>query len=310
MELIRGSHNLRERHRGCAVTIGNFDGVHKGHQAILARLVARARELGVKSTVMIFEPQPVEFFAPDKAPARITPLRDKVRALAACGIDQILCLPFNKALSSLSADDFIRTLLVDGLDTQYLVVGDDFRFGRGREGDIHLLRQAGQMHNFAVVDTPTVEAQGERISSTRIRAALKDNRLKDAAELLGHRYCINGRVRYGDQLGRTIGCPTINQALDAKRAAVAGVYVVQVSGGGLSCWPGVASCGTRPTVNGQDNRLETYLLDYDGNLYGQYLTVEFLQFLRPEEKFDDLETMKAAIDDDIAAARQFFESTS
>lgn len=308
MQLIRGRHNLRARHRGCVVTIGNFDGVHLGHQAILAQVVAKARELGAKSTVMLFEPQPAEFFAPDKAPARLMTLRDKLTALAETGVDQVLCLRFNRALASLSAQAFVDELLVAGLDTRYLVVGDDFRFGAGREGDAEFLRRAGAAAGFAVADTATVEVDGERVSSTRLRAALAAQDFAQVARLCGRPYCISGRVRYGDQLGRTLDCPTANLALAMVQAPVAGIYMVRVTGAGLDGWPGVASCGTRPTVNGQDNRLEVHLLDFAGDLYGQHLTVELLQFLRPELKFDSLAALQAAIHADIDQARLFFST--
>lgn len=307
MHLIRGIHNLRSHHRGSVVTVGNFDGVHLGHQAIIKQVVNKARKLDCHATVMLFEPQPAEFFAPDKAPARLMLLRDKLTALQACGVDQILCIPFNRAFASLSARQFVEQLLVNGLGARYLVVGDDFRFGKGREGDFAFLQQAGQAHQFAVCDTTTVEQGGQRISSTRIRAAIGAHNFTLAAQLLGRPYCISGRVRYGDQLGRTINCPTANLLLPMITAPVAGIYAVTVSGAGLSQWPGVASCGTRPTVNGKDNRLEVHLLDYSGNLYGKHLSVELRQFIRPELTFSGMDALKAAIDDDISSTRHYFK---
>lgn len=307
MELIRGQHNLRARHQGCVLTIGNFDGVHLGHQAILAQVVAKARALGVKSCVMIFEPQPAEFFARAKAPARLMPLRDKLMAMAAAGVDQVLCLRFDKRLAALTAAAFVDELLVAGLGTRFLVVGDDFRFGAGRAGDVAFLRQAGQTSGFAVTDTHTVAVDGERVSSTRVRAALEAQDFTQVARLCGRPYCISGRVRYGDQLGRTIDCPTANLALSMVKAPLAGIYVVRVSSQQLDGWPGVASCGTRPTVNGTDNRLEVHLLDFSGDLYRQHLRVELLQFVRPELKFDGLAELKAAIANDVLQAREFFQ---
>lgn len=307
MELIRGRHNLRARHAGSVVTIGNFDGVHLGHQAIIKQVLAEAKERGTKSTVMLFEPQPIEFFAPDKAPARLMPLRDKLATLAASGIDQVFCARFNQSFSSLSPNAFIDDLLIEGLGTRHLVVGDDFRFGKNRAGDIALLRHAGEKAGFSVVDTPTVEQGGERVSSTRIRNALADNNLALATKLLGRPYFVSGRVRYGDQLGRTIDCPTANLALPMHNAPVAGVYAARVYGAGLDGWPGAASCGTRPAVNGQDNRLEVHLLDFSGNLYGRHLRVELVHFLRPELDFDGLAPLKAAIADDILQTRTFFQ---
>lgn len=306
MRLIRGQHNLRACHRGSVVTVGNFDGVHLGHQAILEQLVAKAKELGCLSTVMLFEPQPSEFFAPEQAPARILPLRDKLKALAGRGIDQVVCIHFNKKFSSQTAQEFVDKLLINGLYTRHLVVGDDFRFGAGREGDFAFLQRAGQAAGFSVSDTPTVLHQGERVSSTRIRRALASHDFPLASALLGRRYCISGRVRYGDRLGRTLDCPTANLRLP-QHAAIGGIYAVKVNGQELDSWPGVASCGTRPTVKGEDNRLEVHLLDYSGNLYGQYLEVELVTFIRPEENFDGLEPLKAAIANDIAITRTYFQ---
>jgi riboflavin kinase/FMN adenylyltransferase len=308
MRLIRGLHNLCPRHHGSVVTVGNFDGVHLGHQAIIAQVVEKARETNSLATVMLFEPQPVEFFTPEQAPVRIMPLRDKFLALATCGIDQLLCVRFDAVFSSLSAQDFVDHILVDGLGTRHLVVGDDFHFGAGREGNFVFLQQAGEKANFSVSDTPSMMFDGERVSSTRIRAALQQQDFALASRLLGRPYCITGRVRYGDQLGRTLDCPTANLALSMLHAPVAGIYVVRVSGAGLENWPGVASCGTRPTVNGQDNRLEVHLLDYSGNLYGKHLNIEMVRFLRPEQHFDGLASLKAAIDDDIRQARLFFQN--
>lgn len=306
MELIRGCHNLRARHAGTVVTIGNFDGVHLGHQAVLAQVVAHARQLEKRATVVLFEPQPVEFFAPDKAPARLMMLRDKLGALADTGIDQVLCVRFDRNFAALTATDFIDRLLVQGLAAKQVIVGDDFRFGAGRLGDTNLLRQAGESAGFTVTDTPTLLLEGERVSSTRIRTAIEAHDLAQVQHLLGRPYCISGRVRYGDQLGRTLDCPTANLALSMRRAPVAGIYAVQVSGAGLVAWPGVASCGTRPTVNGRDNRLEVHLLDFQGDLYGRHLRVEFLKFLRPELHFDGLDALQAAMAEDMTRTRNYF----
>lgn len=309
MELIRGLHNLRPRHRGCVATIGNFDGVHLGHQRILEQVLVQARARRLKSTVILFEPQPQEFFAPDKAPPRLMTLRDKVRALREAGIDQLLLCRFDDAFRSQSAAQFVQRLLVDGLGIDYLVVGDDFRFGAGRDGDFAYLQQAGDKAGFEVTDTTTCLVDGERVSSTRIRAALQAGDLVLAAALLGKPYRISGRVRHGDKRGRELATPTANLAMRRVQSPVAGVYSVRVFGAGLSGAPGVANVGTRPTVNGSDNRLEVHLLDYSGDLYGKYLDVEFLHFQREEKKFDGLDALKAAIWQDIDQARHFFGLT-
>jgi len=306
MELIRGLHNLRPRHRGCVATIGNFDGVHRGHRRILDQVLEQARARGLKSAVMLFEPQPQEFFAPEQAPPRLMTLRDKIRALDAAGIDLLLCCQFNDAFRSQSAEQFVQRLLVGGLGVEYLVVGDDFRFGAGREGDFAYLTAAGAGFGFDVTDTPTCLIDDERVSSTRVRAALQQGDLAQAAVLLGRPYAISGRVRHGDKIGRQLNTPTANLAMRRVQSPVAGVYSVRVSGAGLHGAPAVANVGTRPTVNGTDNRLEVHLLDYDGDLYGKYLDVEFLHYQREEKKFDGLDALKMAIRQDIDHARHFF----
>lgn len=306
MELIRGQHNLRERHRGCVVTIGNFDGVHLGHRKILDRIIAEARTRALRSCVMIFEPQPREYFHPETAPPRLMTLRDKVLALAAAGVDQVLCCRFDAAFRALDAEQFVQRLLVDGLGVRYLVVGDDFRFGADRGGDFAMLCAAGRRHGFEVTDTPTCTLRGERVSSTRVRAALQAGDLAFASELLGHPYRISGRVRHGDKRGRTLAAPTANIAMRRVQSPVSGVYAVRVSGAGLDQWPGVANVGTRPTVNGIDNRLEVHLLDFDGELHGHYLAVDFLHFMRPERKFDGLDALRSAIRNDIDQAKHYF----
>lgn len=212
-EFIRGLHNLRPRHRGSVATIGSFDGVHLGHQAILRQVTGKARELGLPSVAMVFEPQPHEYFAGDKAPARLMRLRDKMRALFAAGIDRVLCLQFNPSLRSLSAQAFIQRVLVEGIGVKYLVVGDDFRFGCDRSGDYQALKRAGQQFGFEVTDTHTYEIGGERVSSTRIRQALEQSQFELAAQLLGKPYVITGHVIYGQQLGRQLGVPTANVQL-------------------------------------------------------------------------------------------------
>ncbi|MBA1202596.1 bifunctional riboflavin kinase/FAD synthetase [Pseudomonas capeferrum] len=303
MQLVRGLHNLRPEHRGCVVTIGNFDGVHRGHQAILARLRERARTLGVPTCVVIFEPQPREYFAPDTAPARLARLRDKVELLTVEGIDRVLCLAFNERLSRLSATEFVETILVDGLGVRHLEVGDDFRFGCDRAGDFAFLVDAGRQYGFSVEAAYTVEQDGLRVSSTEVRKALADADFALAAALLGRPYCISGRVLHGQKLARQLGTPTANIQLKRRRVPLSGVYLTSAEIDG-KVWPGVANIGVRPTVAGDGRpHLEIHLLDFAGDLYGRRLTVEFHHKLREEQRFASLEALKSAIDADIAAAR-------
>lgn len=303
MQLVRGLHNLRPQHRGCVATIGNFDGVHRGHQAILARLRERAVELGVPSCVVIFEPQPREFFAPDTAPARLTRLRDKLELLAGEGVDLVLCLAFNQRLRKLSAAEFVDTILVGGLGVQHLEVGDDFRFGCDRLGDFDFLQQAGAAQGFTVEAAQTVEIGGVRVSSTKVRDALAAADFVQAERLLGRPFQIAGRVLHGQKLARQLGTPTANVQLKRRRVPLTGVYLVSTEIDGKT-WPGVANIGVRPTVSGDGSaHLEIHILDFTGDLYGRRLTVAFHQKLRDEQRFASLEALKTAINADVAAAR-------
>lgn len=314
-ELIRGLHNLRPRHRGCVATIGTFDGVHLGHQAIIAQLKQRAREHGLPSVAMIFEPQPHEYFSGEKAPARLMRFKEKVLALFEAGVDRVLCLQFNDKLRGLSAEAFIQRILVDGLGIAHLVVGDDFRFGCDRSGDYRLLQQAGSQGGFTVEDTATVEVGGERVSSTRIREALQRGDFELAQTLLGKPYRITGRVAPGRALGRQLGAPTANVRLHRYRSPLVGVYTVRATAtdgselaAGRAEIDGVANVGFRPTVEGEGAQplLEVNLFDFSGDLYGRELAVEFCHKLRNEEKFASLEILKARIAQDIRDARDWF----
>lgn len=306
MRLVRGLHNLRPLSQGCVATIGNFDGVHRGHQAILARLRDRALELRVPSCVVIFEPQPREFFAPDTAPARLARLREKLELLAEQGVDFVLCLAFNKRLRELSADEFVHQVLVDGLRVKHLEVGDDFRFGAGRSGDFDFLVQAGAREGFSVEAALTVELDGERISSTRVRQALQQGQLELAERLLGRPYALAGRVLHGQKLARQLGTPTANIQLKRRKAPLQGVFLVGVQIGARR-FHGVGNIGQRPTVAGDGRpHLEVHLLEYAGDLYGQRLTVVFHHKLRDEQRFASLEALKEAIDADVAAARAYW----
>ncbi|AJE14255.1 bifunctional riboflavin kinase/FMN adenylyltransferase [Stutzerimonas balearica] len=309
MQLVRGLHNLRPRHRGCVATIGNFDGVHRGHQAILARLRERAAELGLPSCVVIFEPQPREFFAPDKAPARLTRLREKLCLLEQQGIDQVLCLAFNRRLRELSAAEFVQAVLVEGLAVRHLEVGDDFRFGCDRAGDFDFLLRAGAAEGFSVEAATTIEVDGQRVSSTRLREVLARGDLQAAQALLGRPFSLTGRIVHGQKLGRQLGAPTANVQLKRRSTPLSGVYMVSLVLDG-SPHPGVANIGMRPSVrsDGQPH-LEVHLLDLQADLYGRRVQVVFHHKLRDEQRFASLEALKAAISADIAAARDYWRAS-
>jgi riboflavin kinase/FMN adenylyltransferase len=303
MELIRGLHNLRARHRGCVATIGNYDGVHRGHQAVLGQLAEQSRQLGLPTAVMIFEPTPREFFAPEQAPPRIASLREKLEDLADTGVERVLCARFDARFAAQSPQDFIARVLVEGLGVRYLTVGDDFRFGHRREGDFALLQAAGRAQGFEVRSLPAYCLDGERVSSTRIREALAAGDMRQVAQCLGRPYRISGRVEAGQQLGRKLGVPTANLPLRERRAIRYGVYAAQVDTPGGKALPAVVSVGIRPTVMGSDCLLEAHLLNFAGDLYGQRISVQLLQFLRAEQRFADVESLRIQMQADIHQAR-------
>jgi len=314
MRLIRGLTNLKHFSQqpeaplanGCVATIGNFDGVHLGHQTIIDQVREKAIELGVPSVVMVFEPQPREFFQGDEAPPRLMPFRQKFEALLNSGIDIVLWLRFDEKFRSYSGMGFIEDLLIKGLGVHHLVVGDDFRFGCDRTGDFALLRRVGEERGFSVENTRTVEVAGDRVSSTRIRQVLGENRLSDAEDMLGHPYRIRGRVVYGQQLGRQIGAPTANVLLP-HMPALRGVYVVFVTLADGRVLDGAANIGLRPTVDGKRPSLEVHLLDFAGTLYGQRIDVVFRHFLRDEVKFDSVDDLKHQIARDFEDARAWID---
>ena len=307
MQLVRGLHNLRPQHRGCVATIGNFDGVHRGHQAVLARLFERAAELNLPSCVVIFEPQPREFFAPASAPVRLSRLRDKVQLLADAGVDLVLCLAFNQRLRELSAAAFVQAVLVDGLGVKHLEIGDDFRFGCDRSGDFAFLQQAGASSGFTVEEAATVELNGSRVSSTRVREALQAADFAEAEHLLGRPFAIAGRVVHGQKLGRQLGTPTANVQLKRHRVPLNGVFLVSVELDGV-LQPGVANIGVRPSVKADGfAHLEVHLLDFAGDLYDRRVSVVFHHKLRDEQRFASLEALKSAIAADVVAARAFWQ---
>jgi len=306
MELIRGIHNIREKHQAGVLTIGNFDGVHLGHRAILNRVKALAAYYHVPAGIMIFEPQPREFFAPNTSPGRISRLRDKMELLKGQGIDYVLCLPFNPKLQQLDAHTFCQSILSDGLSVRHLVVGDDFRFGCDRQGDFEYLRQFGETHGFDVENTPSVlNTLGERISSTLVRQALERGDISAAQENMGHPVMLSGRVIHGQKLGRTIGFPTANVHLKGTMSALSGVYAVMLETEGVR-HEGVANIGMRPTVNGKTPVLEVHLFNFNGDLYDQYVQVTFCRFIRAERKMSGLSELEQQIQRDKEEAQRFF----
>lgn len=305
-KFIRGLHNLVPAHRGSVATIGTFDGIHRGHRAILAQVRDQASRYDLPAVAMIFEPQPREYFTREQAPARLMRMRDKMEAIYAEGIDRIFCLQFNRSLRGLNARAFIDRVLVEGIGVRSLVVGDDFRFGCDRTGDFELLKNTGQVQGFSVVDTESVLHQGRRISSTWVRETLEAGDFKLATELLGRPYSISGRVVTGQQLGRQLGIPTANLNLHRYRAPLQGVFVVRllVRGNWL---PGIANVGTRPTIAGLIKPvLEVHLLDWTGDLYGERISVEFIEKLREEVRFPDVPALVKQIRADIDQAREYF----
>ena len=305
MQVFRG---VPERATTSTVlTIGNFDGVHLGHRALLGELMAKARELALPATVLTFEPHPRELFAPDQAPARLASRRDKLELLAECGVDRVHVCRFDRKLASLTAEQFIERILVRGLSVRHLIIGDDFRFGKARGGDFSLLQRAGQAHSFIVEAMRTVDFEGLRVSSSAVREALAAGDIEHAERLLGRPFVIAGRVMDGKKIGRTIGFPTANIQVRRKRLPLSGVFAVTVSGIDSAPLPGAANIGVRPTVaEGLKPVLEVHLLDFDRNIYGLHVDVNFLHKLRNEAKFESLDALKTQIARDVADVRGFF----
>ncbi len=304
MLIRRGFEPRPDTDPGRAVAIGNFDGVHLGHREILARLGVRGRESRLATAVVCFEPQPKEYFARDAAPARLMRLRDKAECIAETGVDELRVLRFDARLAGLAAGDFIERVLVGALGTRQVVIGEGFRFGRERAGDVECLRRAGRARGFAVEAVPACLAGGEPVSSTRVRATLAAGRLDEARILLGRDFRISGRVAAGEKLGRTLGFPTANLRLFRRVPPVAGIYAVRATGAGLSRHPGVASVGTRPTVGGSEWLLEVHLFDHAGMLYGKRLDVDFIAWLRDEVRFADVDAMTVQMHEDARRARK------
>ena len=294
--------------QGCVVCIGAFDGLHLGHRALVRQAVARARALGLPALALGFEPLPREFFAVDAPPPRLSLARDKIRGLRALGCDGIGLLRFDARMTAMSAEDFVQRLLVQRLRVRELWIGPDFRFGHRRGGDLALLQRLGAGAGFVAEAIAPVVVQGERVSSTRIREALRSGDFAGAARLLGRPYAIGGRVVRGKQLGRTLGFPTANLRFP-KTPALSGIYATWVHGLGDAPWPSVSSFGTRPTVQGVEPLLEAHLFDFSGDLYGRHIEVEFVAKLRDELKFPDLPSLTAQMRRDADAARRILADT-
>ena len=306
MKFVRNLHNLSALERGCVASIGNFDGVHLGHQLIIRQLQAAAGVDGLPSVLLTFEPHPQEFFSPENAPARLMRLREKLICLQQYKLDQVVCLKFNRALAELPAENFIRNILVDKLSVRHLVVGHDFRFGNKRKGDINMLESAGRNYGFQVECARTCEVDGQRVSSSIIREALASGDLSGAERLLGRPYSICGRVVHGDKRGRVLGYPTINIDMHRHRSPVSGIFATRIHGVGETVHNAVTSIGTRPVFNGENVRLEAHILDFDADIYGTHVCVELVRQLRPERNFTTIDELKIQIEKDIGEARQYF----
>lgn len=306
MELWRGLRPPRPSYRGAIVTIGSFDGIHRGHQALIEASCAEARQRRRSAVMLSFEPMPREFLQRNDPPARLTNFRERWRALARSGLDALWLLRFDERLRNLSGEAFVA-ILTQHLAVSVVVVGHDFRFGRDGGADVDLLRRAGRRDGFEVKVIEPVQLDEERVSSSALRAALAAGDLPRAARLLGRPYSLIGRVARGDQLGRTLGFPTANIRLKRRRIPLWGIYAVRVHGLGGQPWGGVASLGTRPTVGGQEPLLETHLLDWSGDLYGRELEIEFVAHLREERRFESLEAMRLQMHIDVAQARERIE---
>jgi riboflavin kinase/FMN adenylyltransferase len=302
MQLIRGIHNLRPEHRGSVVTIGNFDGIHLGHQRVLEHIHHKAAELELASTVIVFEPQPQEFFF-ENPPARLARWREKALLFHRFGVDRLLTLRFDERLASLSAEEFCCRVLIDGLDARYLVVGDDFRFGRGRSGDFEFLKRFSATHDFEVIRAPSFSIDGRRVSSTWVRECLAQGDLAKARQLLGRHYSISGRVVAGNAFGREVGYRTANVELHRREVATRGIFAALVLVSDSEPIEAIAYIGKRPIVAGTRDVLEVHMFDFEANCYGAYLTVELIEKLRDDQVFDSKELLRRQIDADVRRAK-------
>ncbi|PXZ06604.1 bifunctional riboflavin kinase/FAD synthetase [Gilliamella apicola] len=305
MKIIRGIANLNNQFSQCVLTLGNFDGVHLGHQQLINHLIEQGKKLNLPTVVMLFEPQPLEFFSKQNAPARLTSFKEKVQLIEKLGIDYIIAVPFTQTFANMSAANFIQDWLINQLQAKYIVIGDDFRFGHERKGDITLLQQYTHNNQFAVESMPTFVYNTLRVSSTAIREALFNSDFKLAHCLLGRDYAIQGKVVHGNALARQLGFPTANIHLNRSKPALQGVYLVKVRN---YCddqhYHGIANIGIRPTIQGKKAILEVNLFDFSGDIYGQYLDVTFVRKLRDEKKFDSLTDLQQQIAQDVCTAQQ------
>ncbi len=309
MQLIRHLTHLGPLKEGCVLSIGNFDGVHSGHQTVIKKLAAQGKSMNLPVVLMLFEPQPLEFFLGDNAPSRLMRLREKVIQLKLLPIDMLLIVKFNQLIANYKAENFIIDFLVNKLNVKHLVIGDDFHFGKARCGNFAMLQEKGLEYGFNVENTHSYLVEGHRVSSTLIRDALVSGDLVTAKQMLGRDYSVCGRVAHGQQRGRTIGFPTANIQMFRKNTPLSGVYVVTMTGINNKEIAGVANVGTRPTIDGGNKViLETHLFDFDQEIYGQYVEVHFKQKIRDEERFDSMHQLKAQIEQDIIIAKQILNS--
>lgn len=307
MQLIRGITHLEPLSNGCVLSIGNFDGVHLGHRKVIEKLVARGKHLNLPVVLMVFEPQPLEFFLGDNAPSRLMRLREKVIQFQSLPIDKLLVIKFNTLIANYEAEQFVQDYLVNKLRIKHLIIGDDFHFGKARRGNFSMLKDMGKKLGFDVENTHSFNMDEHRVSSTLIRDALGEGNLKHAKSMLGHDYSICGRVTHGDKRGRTIGFPTANIQMFRKNTPISGVFAVTMSGIEKTEIMGIANVGTRPTVDGnQTVILETHLFDFNRNIYGKYVEIHFKQKIREEVRFPSLNALKLQIEKDILKTKQFF----
>ncbi len=305
MRLIRGLTHLKPIQSGCVLTVGNFDGVHTGHKKVIEKLAAQGQSLGLPVVVMMFEPQPLEFFLGDNAPSRLTRLREKVIQFKTLPVDKVVVVKFNQAMANYKAERFITDLLVDKLNVKYLVVGDDFHFGKARRGNFAMLKEKGLELGFNVEATDSFFVNQHRVSSTLTRDALGQGELAKAKQMLGRDYSVCGRVAHGNKRGRTIGFPTANIQMFRRNTPITGVYAVTMTGIAGREIQGIANVGTRPTVDGGEKViLETHLFDFDQEIYGQYVEVLFKKKIRDEVRFQSLDELKLQIEKDIIIAKQ------
>lgn len=307
LQLIRGMVNIPAQFPSCAATMGNFDGVHLGHQQLIKTLLQTAQQLNVPSLIITFEPQPNEFFSKHAImPPRLMRLREKLMLFDSMGVDFVLCLRFNRALAELSAVDFVKTFLVKKLKLVHITLGDDFHFGAKRAGDIHLLKNLADDYGFTAQSIDTFCLHGQRVSSTQVRLALEKGDLAAAQHLLGRSFGISGRVAHGQKRGRMIGFPTANLFLHRKAVPIQGVYAVKTYGLRAEPVLGVANVGNRPTVDGSRSLLEVHLFDFEQDIYGRHIYVEFEHKLRDERRFESFELLRQQILQDAAQAKEFF----